>query len=60
MKEKNKPIVNHGLLHDTVNYDALIKAQANTLSFDQPVDNSKQKAESAKVKKIKYRRQNRS
>lgn len=28
-----KDIINHGTLHDSINYDALIEVQANTPSF---------------------------
>lgn len=30
---KNTPIVNHGTLIDTINYEGLIKAQANNVTF---------------------------
>lgn len=30
---KKQPIVNHGLLHDSVNYSALIEAQAKMPAF---------------------------
>jgi len=30
---KNTPIVNHGTLIDTINYEGLIKVQANNVAF---------------------------
>lgn len=55
-KERNKPITNHGLLHDTVNYDALIKAQANTVTQEPVRDTNNKKVEGPKVKTKRYHR----
>jgi len=30
---KNKEIINHGTLHDSINYEALIEAQANNITY---------------------------
>ena len=37
---KNKEIINHGTLHDSINYDALIEAQANGFTY---IDNDEAK-----------------
>jgi len=50
---KNKPIINHGLLHDTVNYDALIEAQANNYTFiDNELSNEVKPNNESKAKKL--------
>ena len=57
MKNKKEPIVNHGMLHDTVNVGALIRAQANMQTGK--VDKTKvEDKNSPKVKKIDYKRIN--
>jgi len=50
---KNKQIVNHGLLHDTINYDALIEAQANEFCYVNNEENINIKQNSkSKAKKL--------
>ena len=50
---KSKKIVNHGLLHDTINYEALIEAQANEFCYidNEKINNIKQNSKS-KAKKL--------
>jgi len=50
---KNKQIVNHGTLHDTINYEALIEAQANNVTyFDNELSNNVKVNSKSKAKKL--------
>ena len=50
---KSNKIVNHGLLHDSINYEALIEAQANEFCYvdNEKTNNIKQNSKS-KAKKL--------
>ena len=53
---KSEKITIHGQLHDTINYSALIKVQANNRSFitkSRKVVNVKSKTRSNKLVKVK-------
>lgn len=50
---KNKQIINHGTLHDSINYEALIEAQANNITYldNDLISNNKPNSKS-KAKKL--------
>lgn len=50
---KNKPIIYHGTLHDSINYDALIEAQANGFTYiDSENSNGIKPNSKSKAKKL--------
>lgn len=53
---KKQPIVNHGLLHDSVNYSALIEAQATMPTFGGASKGDKPKVKSLGKMKPNYKR----
>lgn len=57
---KKEPIMNHGQLKDSINYKALIEAQASTPVFPEAsiVENQKQKVKKIGGKRPNYRRSN--
>ena len=53
---KKQPIVNNGLLHDSVNYSALIEAQAKMPAFGKASKEEKPKVKSLGKMKPNYKR----
>lgn len=49
---KNKQIINHGTLHDTINYEALIEAQANGFYYTNNEINNNKPNTKSKTKKL--------
>lgn len=52
---KKQPIVNHGMLHDSINYSALIEAQATMPAFGEEKKEDRPKVKSL-GKKPNYKR----
>ena len=50
---KNKQIINHGTLHDSINYDALIETQAKNITYlDNEVSSNVKPNSKSKAKKL--------